>query len=88
MLNDALPRPSPATEAVHALGLAIAALALAAGLLSRNPAWVKLGVTFVLLLPPLRLATTILGEVRARRFKIATMGVLVLAFLFLSRWIK
>ena len=88
MPSDASKGGSPASEAAHALALAAAALALAAGVLMRNPPWVKLGVSLILLLPPLRLATTILGEVQARRFRIALLGVSVLAFLILSQWIS
>ena len=76
------------SERLHAAALGAAALALAAGLGTRNPSWVKFGISLVLLLPPLRLLTSVFDEARARRFRIAAMGVSILAFLFLSRLIK
>lgn len=75
-------------EPLHALGLGLAALALLAGLVARAPEWVNAGISLVILLPGLRLATTIIGEVRARRYRVAAMGVVVLAFLVLSRRIS
>lgn len=75
-------------EPLHALGLGIAALALFMGLVAREPEWVKAGISLVILLPPLRLATTIIGEARARRYGVASMGILVLAFLIFSRRIS
>lgn len=75
-------------EPVHAVSLAIAALALFAGLIAREPEWVKGGISLIILLPPLRLATTIMGEARARRYRVAAMGIVVLAFLILSRRIS
>ena len=44
--------------------------------------------TYGNLLPVLRLATTIMGEIRARRYRVAAMGIVVLAFLVLSRRIS
>ncbi len=75
-------------EPVHAVSLAIAASALFAGLIAREPEWVKGGISLIILLPPLRLATTIMGEARARRYRVAAMGIVVLAFLILSRRIS
>ena len=79
---------STAAEALHVAALGAAALGLIAGLAARNATWVNTGVSLILLLPPLRLATTIVGEAHARRYRIAVMGVLVLAFLLLSRRIS
>jgi hypothetical protein len=67
------------------VALSTAALGLLLGLLARNPVWVEMGVSLILLLPPLRLATSIVGEAHARRYAIAAMGVVVLSFLVLSR---
>lgn len=75
-------------ELLHGASLALAAVALLAGLLARETAWVRAGISLVILLPPLRLATTIIGEARARRYRVAAMGVVVLAFLILSRRIS
>ena len=75
-------------EALHAAGLGIAALTLLAGLLAREAEWVKAGISLVILLPPLRLATTIIREARGRRYGVAAMGILVLAFLIFSRRIS
>lgn len=75
-------------EPLHAIGLGIAALALFAGLVTREPDWAKMGISLVILLPPLRLATTIIREARARRYGVAAMGFLVLAFLVFSRRIS
>lgn len=79
---------SSLTEALHKSALAAAALSLIAGLAARNAAWVNVGVSLMLLLPPLRLATTIIEEAHDHRYGIAAMGVLVLAFLLLSRRIS
>ena len=81
-------KAAQAAEGFHALCLAAAAAALLLGLATSQSAWVKGGISLVILLPPLRLATTILGEARARRYAVAAMGVLVLAFLLLSRRIS
>ena len=75
-------------EPLHALALGIAALTLFAGLVARTPGWVNAGISLVILLPGLRLATTIIGEARARRYRVAAMGLVVLAFLILSRRIS
>jgi len=75
-------------EPLHGVSLALAALALFAGLIAREPEWVKAGISLVILLPPLRLATTIMSEARARRYRVAAMGIVVLAFLILSRRIS
>lgn len=77
-----------ATERFHALGLAAAACALLLGLVAGQPAWVRGGIALVILLPPARLATAIVGEARARRYGIAAIGALVLAFLLFSRRIS
>jgi hypothetical protein len=61
---------------------------LLAGLVAGEPEWVKGAISVVILLPPLRLAFTIIGEARARRFGVAAMGALVLAFLLFSRRIS
>ena len=85
----AVPHPiHDPSEGLHLLGLGLAAFGLALGLIAGNPDWVKMGVSLMLLLPPLRLATTILEEARARRFRVAAMGTLVLVFLLLSRRIS
>ena len=78
----------PAAELLHAAGIGLAALALLAGLVAREPQWVKTGISLIILLPPLRLATTIIGEAHARRYGVAAMGILVLAFLIFSRRIS
>ncbi len=75
-------------EPLHAVSLAIAALTLFAGLIAGEPEWVKTGISLVILLPALRLATTIMGEARARRYRVAAMGIVILAFLILSRRIS
>lgn len=85
--TPSLPSRQPA-EPLHAAGLGVAALTLLAGLLAREPEWVRAGISLVILLPPLRLATTIIGEARGRRYGVAAMGVLVLAFLVFSRRIS
>jgi len=72
-------------EALHLLALATAALGLLLGLLARKTAWVEMGVSLILLLPPLRLATSIAGEARAHRYGVAAIGLVVLTFLLLSR---
>ena len=81
------PASSP-VEALHTFALGAAALGLLGGLVARRPVWVNLSVSLILLLPPLRLATTVISEARARRYLVAFMGVLVLAFLLLSRRIS
>jgi hypothetical protein len=73
---------------VHTAGLSAAALALILSLFARKAVWVNVGVSLILLLPALRLATTIIGEARAHRYGVAAMGILVLAFLLLSRRIS
>lgn len=78
----------PAAEPLHAAGIGVAALALLGGLVAREPRWVNAGISLVILLPPLRLATTIIGEAHARRYGVAAMGILVLAFLIFSRRIS
>lgn len=83
--DEAVSQP---VEALHALALGTASLGLLAGLLAGQTVWVNTGVSLILLLPPLRLATTIVGEARARRYGVALMGVLVLAFLLFSRRIS
>jgi hypothetical protein len=75
-------------EALHLLALSGAAFALVLGLAARKAAWVEMGVSLILLLPPLRLATSIFGEAHARRYGVALMGVVVLTFLLLSRRIS
>ena len=75
-------------EPLHGVSLGIAALALFAGLVAGEPEWVKAGISLVILLPPLRLATTIIGEFHARRHGVAAMGILVLTFLVFSRRIS
>ena len=75
-------------EPLHAISLGIAALALLGGLVAREPEWVDAGIALVILLPPLRLATSIIGEARDHRYGMAAMGVLVLAFLVFSRRIS
>ena len=85
-----VPRPQAVrpAESLHALSLGVAALGLLIGLIAQKPGWVTAGISLVILLPPLRLATTILEEARGRRFGVAAMGLLVLAFLILSRLIS
>ena len=77
-----------AFESLHILALSAAAFGLIVGLATRSASWVSLGVSLMLVLPPLRLATTIIGEARARRFNVAAMGVAVLIFLLVSRRIS
>jgi hypothetical protein len=79
---------SKPVEALHALALSAAALGLLMGLVARRGVWVNLSVSLILLLPPLRLATTVASEAHARRYVVAFMGVVVLAFLLLSRRIS
>jgi hypothetical protein len=79
---------SNAEEAVHMGALVVTALALAMGLFARDAEWVRVGVSLTLLLPPLRIFTSILGEARAKRFGVAAMGAAVLAVLFFSRHIS
>ena len=75
-------------EALHGAALAGAASGLLVGLILRQAVWVNLAVSLILLLPPLRLATTIAGEAHGRRYREAAMGLIVLAFLFFSRRIS
>lgn len=79
---------STAAEALHVAALSASALGLFLGLVAREALWLNMGVSLILFLPPLRLATTIIGEARARRFGIAGMGILVLALLLFSRRIS
>ena len=85
MSRDPDQTPSRLIEGLHASGLSAAAGALLVGLLTRQAVWVDTGVSLILLLPPLRLATTIFGEAHARRYGVAAMGLAVLAFLLFSR---
>jgi hypothetical protein len=73
---------------LHAIGLGTAALGLLLGLVTRQPAWASAAISLVILLPPLRLATTIIAEARAGRYGVAAMGILVLALLLFSRRIS
>ena len=75
-------------EIIHMVVLAIAALGLLVGLVNRDVVWVKGGVAVILLLPPLRVATSVIHEARARRYEIAAMGLFVLAILLFSRRIS
>ena len=75
----------PVGEPLHAFALGLAALGLLAGLVAHQPGWVKGAISLIILLPPLRLASAIVSEARARRFGVAAMGALVLAFLVFSR---
>ncbi len=88
MPNASDRRAVHAAEPLHMAGIGVAALALLAGLVAEEPLWVKSGISLVILLPPLRLATTIVGEAVARRYGVAAMGFLVLAFLIFSRRIS
>jgi hypothetical protein len=88
MANPTEGRSSTAAEALHLAALFGAALGLLLGLGERNPFWLNLGVSLILLLPPLRLATTIFSEAHAGRYRIAAIGTVVLAFLLLSRRIS
>lgn len=72
-------------ETLHGLALGAAALGLLLGLLASKVVWVNLGVSLILLLPPLRLATTIVAEGRGGRQGTALMGIVVLVFLLISR---
>lgn len=80
--------PSRPVEALHAAALSAGAAGLLAGLTAGRPIWVNAAVSLILLLPPLRLATSILGEAHARRYGVALMGVVVLALLLFSRRIS
>lgn len=75
-------------EPLHAIALGVAALGLLVGLLARHPDWVAAGLSLMILLPPLRLATTIIGEARAHRYGVAILGIPVLAFVLFSRWLS
>jgi len=88
MPSPASANAAPLVETLHAAGLTVAALGLLLGLVARNETWANLGISLVILLPPLRLATSIMDESRARRYGVAFMGVLVLAFLLFSRRIS
>jgi hypothetical protein len=79
---EAFSRPA---ETVHLIAMTAAAGSLLFGMVMRQPFWVNTGVSLILLLPPLRLATTIVGEARAKRYVIAFMGIAVLTFLLVSR---
>lgn len=83
--EEAVSRPA---EALHLAALITAAAGLLLGLLAGRSNWVTMGVSLLLLLPPLRLATTIIEEVRSRRYDVAFMGAIVLAFLLFSRRIS
>ena len=88
MLSATEGKISTSTEPLHVIALSASAIALMLGLLVKSGVFVNVGVSLILLLPPLRLATTIIGEAGARRYGIAAMGVLVLAFLLISRRIS
>jgi hypothetical protein len=47
-----------------------------------------MGVSLVLLLPPLRIATSVVGEAHAGRIRVAVMGIIALMVLFVSRRIS
>ncbi len=79
--------PTPA-EGLHIAALSAAALALILGLGAHRAVWVNMGISLIILLPPLRLATTIIREARAHRYGVAAMGILVLAFFLFSRRIS
>jgi hypothetical protein len=72
-------------EALHLVAMSAAAASLLFGMVMRRPFWVNTGVSLILLLPPLRLATTIAFEARAKRYFVALMGIAVLTFLLVSR---
>jgi len=88
MSSPASSKAAPPVETLHAAGLSVAAVGLLLGLVARNETWANLGISLVILLPPLRLATSIMDEARARRYGVALMGVLVLVFLLFSRRIS
>jgi hypothetical protein len=75
-------------ETVHLIAMTAAAGSLLFGMAMRQPFWVNTGISLILLLPPLRLATTIVGEARAKRYFVAFMGIAVLTFLLVSRRIS
>lgn len=79
---------SPAVEVLHGVALAAAALGLLVGLFSGRASLVNPAISLMLLLPPLRLATTVVGEATAKRYATAAMGFVVLAFLLVSRRIS
>ena len=79
---------STPAEGLHLAALSAAALTLILGLVARRAVWVHMGVSLIILLPPLRLATAIIKEARAHRYGVAAMGILVLAFLLFSRRIS
>ena len=85
MSNDSQPPLRSRAETVHAAALGLAGLGLLGGLLARDAFFVNTGVSLILFLPPLRLATTIATEAHARHYAVAFMGVVVLAMLFISR---
>jgi hypothetical protein len=76
------------TELLHAIGLGLAALGLFLGLVAQRPGWVGAGLSLMILLPPIRLATTIIGEARAHRYGVAAFGIPVLVFVLFSRWLS
>ena len=88
MPSPAPPKVAPPVEILHAAGLSLAALGLLLGLVAQKEAWANLGISLVILLPPLRVATSIMDEARARRHGVAFMGLLVLLFLLFSRRIS
>ena len=88
MPHAASPKSASRVEILHTVALGFAATGLLLGLHTRNGGWANLGISLVILLPPLRLATTIMDQARDRRFGVAAMGVLVLAILLFSRRIS
>ena len=62
-LHESASRP---VEALHTLALSAATLGLLGGLVARRPVWVNLSVSLILLLPPLRLATTVINSADAK----------------------
>jgi uncharacterized membrane protein len=88
MSNASDRRAVHTAEPLHMAGIGVAALTLLAGLVAEESSWVGSGISLIILLPVLRLATTIASEAMARRYGVAAMGILVLAFLIFSRRIS
>ncbi|MEO8360365.1 MAG: hypothetical protein ABI672_10070 [Vicinamibacteria bacterium] len=88
MLSAPPNHASGAFEPLHVVGLALSAVALLIGLMADHSGWVDVGVALMLILPPLRLGTTLIAEAKAKRFSVALMGLVVLIFLLFSRRIS
>lgn len=88
MSHASLKGPSRPTELLQTAALGLGALALLGGLGTRRTDLVGAGISLILLLPPLRLATSVFSEFRQGRHGVALMGAVVLALLLFSRRIS